>query len=135
MLDEMLDFLYPPSCLVCDSTVPAGSKCICLDCRPGREDLFISSAFESISACEICSGHLSRREDGTSYCNICCHAPLPFSKVFSLWAYTNRAEKFLSSMKYRSNGHNIIPLAVEYAFNYLAAESIRALYSQSEGGI
>ena len=120
MFETLLDFFYPPSCIVCDSVLPTGVKCLCQTCSPKREDFFLTGPSESV--CKTCCSSLMISEDGTAFCNICRHAALPFSRIFSVWSYTYRVEKFLGAIKYRTNGHNMIPLAAELVFRQLVAK-------------
>ncbi|MDO4295929.1 MAG: ComF family protein [bacterium] len=93
MLEEILDFLYPRCCPVCDEIVlPKGDK-ICPDCL--KKLHFVHSP-----TCKCCGKEvLSQRQE---YCLDCQRHPKSFREAFALINYEETARHSMAAIKYKN---------------------------------
>lgn len=89
---SLKDFVFPPSCQVCDTQIFSSSPALCSNCQP--ENICVETSSTCCSAC-------NEPQLEQAICQICNLYPLPFGTVLSMWEYNFQVEQLISAIKYK----------------------------------
>lgn len=92
LLTRVIDYLFPPLCIVCDAPRPASDKWLCTACAER-----LRRNYERRDPCPSCA--MNRRLGGLC---LCAEArPLPFEAIRSVFDYDETVSALLHHIKYR----------------------------------
>lgn len=100
-LQRLIEALYPPQCLLCETRLAEGIG-LCPNCR--RELDVLSGA-----QCDLCAEPLPGRAEADLKCDRCLHNPPPWRRGRSAFRYAGRGRDLVLALKWGDRTDIAIP--------------------------
>lgn len=101
MLNTLINMIYPPRCIICDSVLKVGEKMLCPDCRD-------KLTYIEEPTCVCCGREI---QDDEEFCENCVGRVLPYDCGKSVLLYDENMKNSVSKFKY----HGRQEFAISYA--------------------
>lgn len=122
-LADILDVVYPRSCVNCGRTDPGAQRFLCWDCQ--ADILPVTQPY-----CSLCGDPVSGRIDHEYICHFCSMVQPAFTRARSFAHYTGPIAEMLKALKYRQATWLAVDLAnmlTSLVQRHFAADDIDAV--------